>query len=136
MPQLRQNIAPKEWVIIATERAKRPEDFTKKEKNIQEPLPEYSPKCHFCPGNEQFAPVETFSIRKNNQWVVRVVPNKFPALIPKGDVSFHHEGIKHSMNGVGIHEVIIETPKHNLLLSLMSYEQVINIVSTYKNWMT
>jgi len=133
MPQLRQNIATKEWVIIATERARRPEDFTKKEKSQKEPTPEYSPNCPFCPGNEHLAPVETFSIRKNNEWQVRVIPNKFPALVPEGSSEFYHRGIIRYMNGVGIHEVIIETPKHNLIIPQMSYEQVINIIQTYKN---
>ena len=134
MPQLRQNIATREWVIVATERAKRPEDFTQtdKEKNKQE-LPEYSTQCPFCPGNEKTSPIENFSIRNDKNWKVRVIPNKFPALVAEGKREFKNEGIVRHMDGFGIHEVIIETPLHNATIALMENTQVENIIKTYRN---
>jgi UDPglucose--hexose-1-phosphate uridylyltransferase len=45
-------------------------------------------------------------------WTLRVVPNKFPALRVEGDLSRSGEGIYDRMNGVGAHEVLIETPEH------------------------
>ena len=56
MPQLRQDPATKEWVIIATERSKRPDDF-KKAKSINE-KPPYKKDCPFCPGNEHLTPLK------------------------------------------------------------------------------
>ena len=60
MPELRQNLISRDWVIIATERAKRPEEFVKRKE--QKPLPEYNDTCPFCPGKEDKTPPETFRI--------------------------------------------------------------------------
>ena len=173
MPQLRQNIATKEWVIIATERAKRPEDFLKKDKS-KFTLPEYSNDCPFCPGNEHMSPVEHYAIRDNipgpnvaagadatrgksktapeesnttpkdtsahhqqdkhsGNWRIRVIPNKFPALVPKGKKELYHKGIVRNITGFGIHEVIIDTPKHNDNPALYSVAQTLDLITTYKN---
>ena len=61
MPQLRQDPATKEWVIIATERSKRPDDF-KKIKSIAG-KPPYKDDCPFCPGNEHLTLPETLAYR-------------------------------------------------------------------------
>ena len=67
MPEFRQNFITKEWVIIAPERAKRPDQFAKKESN-QITSPERDPKCPFCPGNEDQTPSTTMLLKKNGQW--------------------------------------------------------------------
>lgn len=138
MPELRQNLISRDWVIIATERAKRPEEFIKhKEKKI---LPEYNDTCPFCPGKEDTTPPETFRIGDppvgeagKKSWRVRVVYNKFAALSHQGEKTRKIDGIYRSMNGVGIHEVIVEHPKHNALTALMSESEVADIISTYKS---
>lgn len=130
MPELRQNLLTREWVIIATERAKRPEEFKTKKAKIE--VPEYKENCPFCPGNEKMAPQEIFSIKGKKGWKVRVIPNKFPALSSEGTRTRHLEGIYRSMNGVGIHEVIIESPLHNTTTALMPVEDVKNILIAYK----
>ena len=122
MPELRQNLATKEWVIIATERAKRPEEFrSTKEKKI---LPEHSPNCPFCPGNEQNTPGETFRISDDGGWKVRSFPNKFAALSKEGERNRKIKGIERWLNGIGIHEVITETPLHNMTTALLPTENV------------
>jgi UDPglucose--hexose-1-phosphate uridylyltransferase len=131
MSEIRQNIATKDWVIIATERAKRPKDFLKKRKE-EVKLPEYVENCPFCPGNEKMAPVENFSIRDGKNWKVRVIPNKFPAVSAVGKLINREKGIIRWVSGVGIHDVIIETPKHNLTTALLDNEQVLDIIKTYK----
>ncbi|MGA1839830.1 MAG: galactose-1-phosphate uridylyltransferase [bacterium] len=132
MSELRQNIALREWVIIADERAKRPYDYIQKKGN-ENILKEYVDNCPFCPGNEHLAPPEISSIRDSDgNWLVRSIPNKFPALSSEGDLVHEAEGIKRRMTGVGFHEVIIETPKHNLNLALLDDLQVINIIRIYK----
>ncbi len=59
MPELRQDYATKEWVIIATERAKRPHDFLKGRSEPSQ-LPSHDPNCPFCPGNEHMTPPRNF----------------------------------------------------------------------------
>ena len=128
MPELRKDPITQEWVIIATERGRRPSDFT--HLTIAEPeKPEYSPTCPFCPGKEEMTPPEVLAYRQSRErnapnWWVRVVPNKFPALAIEGDLNKRGIGMYDRMNGVGAHEVIIETPKHNLDPATVSLYQL------------
>jgi UDPglucose--hexose-1-phosphate uridylyltransferase len=94
MPQLRQDPTTKEWIIIAAERSKRPNDFRKIEPAIEKPA--YKEDCPFCPGNEHLTPHETLAYRKGGPpdskgWWVRVIPNKFPALSPEGSLERKEE---------------------------------------------
>ncbi len=131
MPEFRQNMLTNEWVIISTERAKRPEDFQKKEAG-RPPLPEFSASCPFCPGNEAQTPPATYLIKRNGKWAVRVVPNKFAAL--QADIPFQPKRVGRFLKatGYGIAEVIIETPRHNLTLATMDNESVEDVVKVYK----
>ncbi len=111
MPEFRKDPIIDRWVIIATERGRRPSDFT------PEPLappPGFSP---FTPGNEEKTPPELFQIGRDEGaapdspgWRVRVVPNKFPALVSQGQLEPAQDGLFHRMNGIGAHEVVIESP--------------------------
>jgi UDPglucose--hexose-1-phosphate uridylyltransferase len=130
MPELRQNIITREWVIIAKERAKRPDQFVRPPQPSV-PLPAYSPECPFCAGNEQMTIRETYRVSGEKGWKVRVVLNKFPALSSEGDRVRHIDGIYRSMTGVGINEVIIEHPRHDLSPALFSVEDLTDVVATY-----
>jgi len=115
MPELRKDLITEGWVIIATERAKRPHEFA------QQPVEPDAGTCPFCPGNESQTPPELWAVRARggaNQsgWKVRVIPNKFPALRIEGEMNREAEGIYDRMNGIGAHELIIDTPEHNLAL--------------------
>lgn len=130
MPELRLNLITREWVIIATERAKRPNDFCqKKEKKY---LPERIDTCPFCIGNENKTPEEIMRLSSNGGWKIRVIPNKFSALNPEGERTRINEGLKHFITGVGRHEVIIESPFHNTTPALMPEEDVADIIRVYK----
>jgi UDPglucose--hexose-1-phosphate uridylyltransferase len=118
MPEIRYNIVTREWVIIATERAKRPEQFAQTDRP-PEKLQHYVPTCPFCPGNESQTPPEIDRFTNNGQWQVRVVPNKFPALDRDAQLSRHTQGLKRTISGTGIHEVIIESPAHDTHLALL-----------------
>ncbi len=133
MPEIRQNLATKEWVIIATERAKRPEDFVPPKKTLTEEKPPLIQNCPFCPGNESKTPPEVFSIKNEKGWLVRVIPNKFAALNSEGDKTRKFDGIHRSMSGVGFHEVLIESPLHNVTTAILDNPQVELILKTYKN---
>ena len=124
MPELRKDPVTGRWVIIATDRAKRPTDFVRDKVQIRG-----SGFCPFCTGNESKTPPEILAYRSNGDrngpgWTVRVVPNKFPALGIEGNLSREGEGLYDKMNGIGAHEVIIETPDHMMTLATMPVERI------------
>lgn len=128
--EIRQNKATKQWVIYAPARRKRPKDFQLFRK--KEHLPSHDEKCPFCSGNEHLLPKIILEVKnKKKHWQVRVVPNKFPALTPKSNISRFSRGIYVVMNGYGHHEVVIETPHHNKPLAKMSVTEIGAIIETY-----
>jgi len=131
MPELRQNWFNKEWVIIATERAKRPEELKlRRERPV---LPHYSEKCPFCPGNEHMAPPEVMHLDGDGSaWQIRVIPNKFPALAREGEPVRKITRSRRTMNGVGVHDVIVDGRDHASTTALFSDSQVTNIIRCYK----
>lgn len=131
MSELRYNLISKEWIIIATERAKRPKDFIKAKKEKVE-LSEYKENCPFCPGNENQTPIETLHIGDAKNWKVRSVYNKFGAVSNETKRQRINDGLYNSMSGFGVHEVIIEHPRHNTTIALMNNEEVENIIKAYK----
>ena len=132
MSELRYNIISLQWVIIATERAKRPKDFIKEKKDRKE-LPEYKADCPFCPGNEGMTPGETARIGDEKNWRVRSVCNKFGALSMSEKRERKVAGLRSFMSGFGDHEVIIENPRHNSFTALMTNEEVEDIIRAYKS---
>ena len=130
MSELRLNVITREWVIIAKERAKRPHDF--KGISLGKSLPEYLKGCPFCPGNEDKTPPESFSLGGENGWRIRVVPNKFAVLSGTGEKKRLIDGIKRTVAGTGRHEVIIESPRHNMALALLSSGHVEDIIRIYR----
>lgn len=131
MPELRLNLITREWVIIATERAKRPDDF--RQRKDKKYLPERLNTCQFCPGNENKTPGEIMRISQDGSWKIRVTPNKFPALSLEGERIRINEELKHLITGVGRHEVIIESPLHNTTTALMSINEVSDVLKVNKN---
>lgn len=132
MPELRKDPILGRWIIIAKERGKRPSDF------IVGPSSQKGGFCPLCPGNEQTTPPEVLrygSTRKANSpgWQVRVVPNKYPALVIEGDLHKEGEGLYDKMSGIGAHEVIIESPDHDASFSSMSPDQLLPIFLAYRD---
>jgi UDPglucose--hexose-1-phosphate uridylyltransferase len=134
MPELRHNVVTHEWVIMATERAKRPDQFVRKKQ--KKPLPAFVDNCPFCPGNEKMTPPETYVVRDGGGWRLRVTPNKFAALAYEGERRRSIEGIRRRVTGVGIHEVIIETPDHSKSTAQLDDAQVETIIQAYLNRFT
>ncbi|TAL26115.1 MAG: galactose-1-phosphate uridylyltransferase [Nitrospirae bacterium] len=131
MPELRLNLITREWVIIATEKAKRPGEF--RQKKDKKYLPDIVSACPFCPGNENKTPGEVMKLASDGGWKIRVTPNKFAALTPEGERQRINEGLKHLITGVGRHEVIIESNLHNTNLALMPQEDIADVLKVYKN---
>ncbi len=121
MSELRQNMATKEWVIIAPERAMRPDQFRPPDTKTQtHQLPALVSDCPFCPGNEHETLEEVLRMPEEGPWKLRVIPNKHSALSRTGERRYHLDGVQRSLTGVGHHEVLIETPRHNSTPGLQS----------------
>ena len=131
MPEFRQNPITREWVVIATGRARRPDQFAGKEK--AKPLPPFVPSCPFCAGNESLTPPELYRMGGPDSWDVRVVANKFSALALEGEHWRQSDGLKRSAAAVGQHEVIIETPDHSMTTALLPAAGVEKIIETYRS---
>ncbi len=133
MPELRKDPITGRWVIIATDRAKRPTDFIREKVQIRG-----SGFCPFCYGNESKTPPEILAYRSDGSqrngpgWTLRVVANKFPALGIEGSLDRQGEGLYDKMNGIGAHEVIIETPDHAMTLATLSVPRVEEVLCAYR----
>jgi UDPglucose--hexose-1-phosphate uridylyltransferase len=126
MPELRRDPVTGRWVIISTDRQKRPHDF-----HFERALATGREHCPFCPGHEAMTPHEVLAYRPGGGapdapgWEIRVVPNKFPALQVEGTtVDREGDGMFDRMSGIGAHEVIIETPDHDRPLALLSEVEI------------
>jgi UDPglucose--hexose-1-phosphate uridylyltransferase len=134
MPELRKDPVTGRWVIISTERNKRPSDFT-----VTHVRPVGREFCPFCPGHEDMTPREVLAYRSNGQgpnepgWDIRVVPNMFPALKVEGSFDREADGMFDRMNGIGAHEVIIESADHSKTLATMSEGEIERVLSAYRD---
>lgn len=133
MPELRKDPIGGRWVIIATERGVRPKDFTVTRRPLS------AQTCPFCPGKEASTPPEVLAFRpgggepNESGWNVRVIPNKFPALKIEGARDNRGVGLYDMMNGIGAHEVIIETEEHDATLADLSVAHVRDILWAYRH---
>lgn len=132
MPELRKDPIIGRWVIIATERAKRPDQFSIQVQN--EPAEQLSP---FAEGNESKTPPEIYAIRPKNTapntpgWELRVVPSIAPFLRVEGGLDRHGKGLYDVMNAVGAHEVVVETNKPIRNMADLSEEQITRVITCY-----
>jgi len=139
--ELRQDPVTGRWVVIATERAKRPESFSQR----HEKLVRTKAICPFCYGSEDMTPPEVLAFRpesgkpNTSGWKVRVVPNKFPAFTMgnKSEVSMlgmqENLGIYLRMQGLGVHEVIVNSPDHFKSLALLTEDEVGLVIDAYRS---
>ena len=133
MPELRKDAVTIRWVIISTDRRKRPYDF-----RPERPSVVGTEFCPFCAGREGMTPPEVLAFRQNGSvpnsagWDLRVVPNKFPALQVEGNLDREGEGMFDRMNGIGAHEVIIETPEHDKTLASLSVAELERVLWAFR----
>ena len=134
MPQLRKDPVTGRWVIIAEGRAERPNDFETSQRQ----------DCPFCEGNEDATPSEVIARREPGTepngagWSVRVVPNKFPALEIEEGGDGHPDArcrapLYRTMPGIGVHEVIIESPRHISSTSELSESELAEVLCIYRD---
>lgn len=138
MSELRQNLATREWVVIAPERGEKPSSM--KSRVIREAVSaeEYDPNCPFCPGNEErFSEVENFRIEDpDGKWQVKAIDNKYKILdafegCPIVSEPYETEGIYKKLKGCGSHELIIETNKHNKTIVDMDEYEIKKVIIAF-----
>ncbi|MFC1576651.1 galactose-1-phosphate uridylyltransferase [Candidatus Omnitrophota bacterium] len=132
MSQLRRDPITGRWIIVNYEKLAKPEDFKTEKVAKNDDLS----KCVFCPGNEHMTPPEIVAHRKTGQanspgWSIRVVPNKYPALSSTGELEKRGMGVFDRMNGIGVHEVIIDIPEHKLDIADISDSQAAEVIWSY-----
>lgn len=133
MSELRKDPVTGRWVIISSERGRRPSDFQ------EAPPKRKGGFCPFCAGNERFTPPEILAYREPGTlpnsagWSLRVVPNKFPALKIEGNLDKTGIGLFDKMNGIGAHEVIIENPSHEMTMTKLPERKIEDILWAYRD---
>ncbi len=130
MNELRRDPITGRWIIVFLDKVPKVSDFkvevhTKNKDN-----------CPFCWGNEVLTPPEIIAHRKfgppnSPDWTVRVVPNKFPALKIEGELNKEGIGVFDMMNGIGAHEVIVDTPDHFRDMADLTGAETEEVVWTY-----
>ena len=134
MPELRKDPIIGRWVLISTERAKRPDDF----KRTASYQPPEDIECPFCEGKENLTPPEILVLGRENSnpntpgWKVRVVPSIRPLLRTDIEYDCWGVGLYDVLNGVGAHEVIIETPQHIGNMADLEINQIFLVLKAYK----
>jgi UDPglucose--hexose-1-phosphate uridylyltransferase len=132
MSELRKDPVTGRWVIISTERRKRPTDFQLTPVDIPA-----DDACPFCEGHERMTPAELLAHRHGTPpngpgWDLRVIPNQFPVLRVEGTLDRQGEGLFDKMNGIGAHEVIIETPRHEETLATIGDGAVEQVLAAFR----
>jgi UDPglucose--hexose-1-phosphate uridylyltransferase len=130
-PSLRRSLFDRTWSIVSPVRSRRPQPGADRKRSP-------GVDCPFCEGNESETEHEVFAVRREDSradtpgWTIRVVPNKFPAL------SLHAPHISgpellYQTAAHGFHEVVIETPQHELRLGQSSLQQLETILTVYQS---
>lgn len=136
MPELRKDPVTGDWVIVRTERPHRPEDFR------PPPVPLQPGPCVLCEGREAETPPELLAYRAGGDgrrgapgWRVRVIASRFPTLRVEGDLERRGSGLYDLMNGVGAHELVIESPRHDDVLATLPLVAVEDVVHAFQERM-
>lgn len=132
MSQMRKDVFTGRWVIMAETTTVQPTDFHFKKFTRETTF------CPFCETNEASTPPEVFAIRNPDSspngpgWSVRVVPNSEPRLRIEGKLGQHAEGLHDVMNGIGAHEIIAETPRHDRSLHELEIREISHVIEAYR----
>jgi UDPglucose--hexose-1-phosphate uridylyltransferase len=132
MSEMRFNPITLDWVVMSPDRALRPDDFHRQ--GAEHPLrPAHRDDCPFCSGNEGMTPGEIARVSASDgSWLVRVVPNKFSVFDPVLDLQRKKQGTFRSMAAAGVHEVVVEHPRHDLDPSQMDPAHLALVLRMYR----
>lgn len=133
MHELRKDPLLGRWVIIAKEMTKGPSDYIREgeEKDDQK-------DCLLCYGKEDKTPPEIMAYRESRTgpntpgWWTRVFPNQYPVLKVEGELNRQGVGMYDKMNGIGAHEIIVESPEHLRRPEEMDFIQMERVILTYR----
>ena len=134
MPELRRDPVIGQWTIVHTDDSLGPDEYEKEDHTAR-----HAATCQFCPGREYQTPPEVSALRNRGThhnapgWRVRVVSNKFPALKIEGELDYRNLGLYEQCNGIGAHEVVIETPAHATNLADFTQEEVLEVIRQYQS---
>ncbi len=110
MSQLRLNPLTGRWVTVAVERASRPGDLISRQVPVES---DPQRQCPFCPGNEEATPPALETYGPSGNWLVRVVPNLFPAFEGSEPLRVQNLGpVFTQASASGVHEVLVLSPGH------------------------
>lgn len=124
--ELRFDLVSKDWVLIATGRAKRPDTFA--QHRIKDEVAQKD--CPFCHLEIQKSPLLEYKNGKGETEMV-VIPNRYPAFFHSDSLHERAEGPYSIMDGVGFHEVVI-TRDHQKSLAEMSGPQIRRVIDAYQ----
>jgi UDPglucose--hexose-1-phosphate uridylyltransferase len=133
MPELRKDYLMDRYVIIASERSKRPVLF--KKTKVSNKKNNYDKQCPFCKGNEAMLPGinKEYNVKKGKSSdIIRIVPNKYEAAMQKGNPELRNDNLFYTYSSsYGIHEVIIETLNHSIEFEELPLSQIKKIIEVY-----
>ena len=111
MSQLRLDPLTGRWVVITPSRSSRPQAFARRSLPVQT---DTSIPCPFCPGNEEETPPALETIGPQGHWLIRVVPNRYPAFEGTQPMVVQHVGpVFTETPASGTHEVLVFSPDHS-----------------------
>lgn len=115
MSQLRLDPLTGRWVAISLERSERPHAFLTRTLPVED---DPNRACPFCPGHEAATPPALETYGNDGGWLVRVVPNKYPAFSGAEPMVVTHLGpVFTQAPAGGAHEVVVFTPEHDVSLA-------------------
>lgn len=130
--ELRQDIVTGDWVVIATGRARRPEDFSKNGKGIENENLDNIDDCLFCDPEKSGQEKDVLIYKlPDGEWSLRVFPNKFPAFSHADNFKKMEEGPYFAMTGTGYHEVIV-TRDHFHHMPLLEELEIAEVFDAYQ----
>jgi UDPglucose--hexose-1-phosphate uridylyltransferase len=122
MSELRLNPLTGRWVTVATERAARPGEFTPTRLPVEA---DPNRPCPFCPGNEEATPPALETYGAEGSWLLRVVPNRYPAFSGDEPMAVTNLGpVFRQAPASGIHVVLVLTPDHEATFADLDDAQV------------
>jgi UDPglucose--hexose-1-phosphate uridylyltransferase len=133
MPELRKDPISDRWVIISSDRARRPGDFVRE----SVPSTRSDRHCPFCSGQEEKTPPELLAHRNGSAsnrpgWSLRVIPSDFPVLRVEGELDREGEGLFDRMEGIGAHEIVVESPEHVLSMADLSDSAIEQVLWAFR----
>ena len=135
MPEFRKDPIVNRWVIIAPERARRPQN------SRGDGVAAQAGVCAFCAGNEAMTPPEIMAYpsegatKKSSRWSIRLIPNKYPAVVDTPAYIVDDNELHQRNSALGLHEVIVEAPEHLTNIVQLSEGRLAAVIHAYRERM-